>query len=100
MIVSVAIVSKVIGSGLGARWGGLTWREALRVGTGMISRGEVGLIVAAVGVGAGLIEPAVFSIVVIIVLITTLITPLLLRWAFNDQAKLTAGREAAPDTKT
>jgi Kef-type K+ transport system membrane component KefB len=100
VIVSVAIVSKVLGSGLGAHWGGFTWREALRVGIGMISRGEVGLIVAAVGVGAGLIEPAVFSIVVIIVLITTLITPLLLRWAFNDQAKLTARREAAPDTKT
>lgn len=82
VLVGVAIVTKIIGSGLGARLGGFTSREAQRVGLGMISRGEVGLIVATVGVDAGLIEPELFAIVTIIVLITTLITPLFLRQAF------------------
>src|SRR3990172_10046351 len=74
----VAVASKVIGSGLGALLGGFAGRQALRVGIGMISRGEVGLIVATVGVGQGLIDAELFSIVVILVLLTTIITPLLL----------------------
>lgn len=78
----VAVVSKIIGAGLGARLSGFTNREALRVGLGMISRGEVGLIVASIGVRDGLIAPEVFSVVVILVLLTTLVTPILLRMAF------------------
>lgn len=81
----VAIVSKLIGAGAGARIGGTTWGEALRVGVGMISRGEVGLIVAGVGVTAGVIETDVFTVVVIMVLVSTLVTPLLLRWVFRGK---------------
>ncbi|HTP06715.1 MAG TPA: cation:proton antiporter [Anaerolineae bacterium] len=88
----VAIVSKVIGAGLGARMAGLTNAESLRVGVGMISRGEVGLIVAGIGVQQGLISSEVFSVVVVLVLLTTLITPLLLRWVFPKTI-------AAPQTK-
>ncbi|HZY40907.1 MAG TPA: cation:proton antiporter, partial [Anaerolineae bacterium] len=84
VIVIVAILSKVIGCGLGAYWGGFSRREALRVGVGMISRGEVGLIVAAVGIQLQLINTSTFAIVVIVVLVTTLITPVLLRWAFRE----------------
>jgi Kef-type K+ transport system membrane component KefB len=78
----VAVVSKVIGAGLGARLAGLNNAESLRVGVGMISRGEVGLIVAGIGVQQGIISAEVFSMVVVLVLLTTLITPLLLRWVF------------------
>jgi Kef-type K+ transport system membrane component KefB len=78
----VAVLSKVIGAGLGARLAGLKSREALRVGVGMISRGEVGRIVAGVGVQQQLISPEVFSVVVVLILLTTLITPLLLRAVF------------------
>jgi len=86
-LVVVAVLSKVLGSGLGARLGGFTNWEALRVGTGMVSRGEVGLIVASVGVSAGLIKTELFSVVTFIVLVTTLITPLLLRLTFaNEEA--------------
>lgn len=81
-LVIVAVVSKVLGGGSGARLGGFTNRESLRVGVGMISRGEVGLIVATVGVNAGLIKTELFSIVTLIVLLTTLITPPLLRQVF------------------
>jgi Kef-type K+ transport system membrane component KefB len=79
LIVGVAVVSKVLGGGLGARLGGFSKSEALRLGVGMTSRGEVGLIVASVGLGAGLIGPDVFASVVLMVLATTLLTPIMLR---------------------
>lgn len=82
----VAIASKLIGSGLGARLGGFTNREALRVGVGMVSRGEVGLIVASIGVIEGIISQEIFSVVVVLVLLTTLITPVLLRAVFPKGA--------------
>jgi Kef-type K+ transport system membrane component KefB len=81
----VAVLSKLIGAGAGARLGGTTWAEALRIGVGMISRGEVGLIVAGVGVTAGVIETDVFTVVVIMVLVTTLVTPPLLRLVFSGK---------------
>lgn len=82
VIVVVAVVGKWLGSGWGARIGGLTKREAIQLGAGMISRGEVGLIVANVGVNQGLIAGDVFSAVVVMVLVTTLITPPILRSLF------------------
>lgn len=84
-IVAIAIVSKVLGSGLGARLGGFDPPAAFRMGLGMISRGEVGLIVAGVGVASELLTEAQFSVVVLMVLITTLITPPLLRWAYSRE---------------
>lgn len=78
-IVLVAIVSKVVGCGAGARLLGLTRDESVRVGIGMISRGEVGLIVASYGLTHGIVGLDVFSASVIMVLATTMVTPLLLR---------------------
>jgi len=90
LLLIVAALSKVAGSGLGARAGGYSWRESMQLGTGMISRGEVGLIVAGVGVAEGMLEPGLFANVVLMVIGTTLMTPPLLRWAFtlggNDHA--------------
>ncbi|HMK07638.1 MAG TPA: cation:proton antiporter [Anaerolineales bacterium] len=77
-----AILSKILGSGVGARLGGFRGGQALRVGVGMVSRGEMGLIVAAAGVSRGLVDPAMFSIVVVIVLLTTIVTPILLRLVY------------------
>jgi len=81
----VAVVSKVAGCGLGALLGGEPPRSALQIGTGMISRGEVGLIMATVGLNKGIIATDVYSIVVLTVLATTLATPLLLRIVFPRQ---------------
>ena len=78
-MVLVAVVSKVIGCGLGGRLGGLSTGESFRLGIGMTSRGEVGLIVASIGLGAGLITSVVFASVIVMVLVTTLLTPVLLR---------------------
>ncbi|MCJ7661457.1 MAG: cation:proton antiporter [Anaerolineales bacterium] len=78
----VVIVSKLIGAGMGGRFGGMTNRESLQLGVGMIPRGEVVLIVATVGITEGLIGAGVFSAVVVLVILTTLITPPILRGLF------------------
>jgi Kef-type K+ transport system membrane component KefB len=81
----LAIVGKVLGSGWGARLGGLSRLEALQIGVGMMSRGEVGLIVASVGVANSLIADDVFAAVVGVVVITTLLTPPILRTLFIER---------------
>lgn len=82
VLVVVAILTKALGCGGFARLAGFGSREALRVGVGMISRGEVGLIVAGYGLAAGLIGRDVFSAAVLVVLVTTMVTPPLLRLVF------------------
>jgi len=84
-LLAVAVVGKLFGAGLGGLLGGLSRRESLQLGVGMISRGEVGLIVAAVGLNEGLIHEDVFAAVVGVVILTTLITPPLLRLTFTRQ---------------
>lgn len=86
LVVVVAVLSKVLGCGIGARLGGFSNGEALRLGVGMASRGEVGLIVASVGLGAGLIGETIFASLVIMVLLTTLLTPILLRMLYPKAA--------------
>lgn len=87
-----AIIGKIFGSGLGAKLGNFSWIESLQLGIGMVSRGEVGLIVASIGLAGGHMTNDVFSAVVGMVMITTLVTPPLLRLAFKikhkDQADL------------
>jgi Kef-type K+ transport system membrane component KefB len=81
-IIVVAILAKMLGGGLGARLGGFNSLQALRVGIGMISRGEVGLIVAAIGLSEALIGQEIYSTMVVMVLVTTLVTPICLSWVF------------------
>jgi Kef-type K+ transport system membrane component KefB len=81
-LVIVAIVTKALGCAVCARLSGFSTTESLRVGVGMISRGEVGLIVAGYGLANGLIGLDVFSASVIVVLATTMVTPPLLRLVF------------------
>jgi Kef-type K+ transport system membrane component KefB len=93
VLVAVAIVAKAVGCALLARWCGFTNRQSLRVGAGMISRGEVGLIVAGYGLANGLIGREVFSASVIVVLVTTMVTPPLLRLVFPRRAHVAASVE-------
>jgi Kef-type K+ transport system membrane component KefB len=81
-MILVAIISKVLGSGIGGRLAGLTNLESIQLGAGMTSRGEVGLIVANVGIVEGLIGPDIFVTVVGVVIATTLLTPAMLRILF------------------
>jgi Kef-type K+ transport system membrane component KefB len=86
-IIAIAIVAKIIGCWLGARMAGFSTQEALRVGVGMISRGEVGLIIAAIGLNDGQIDEMIYSTMVVMVIVTTLVTPLLLRRVFPAVVK-------------
>jgi Kef-type K+ transport system membrane component KefB len=85
-LVAVAIMTKAVGCGVPARLSGFTTKESVRVGAGMISRGEVGLIVAGYGLSNGLIGRDVFSASVLMVLATTMVTPPLLRMLFPRRA--------------
>jgi Kef-type K+ transport system membrane component KefB len=85
-VLVVAIVTKALGCGVFARLWGFDARESLRVGLGMISRGEVGLIVAGYGLQHGIIGKDVFSASVVMVLVTTMVTPPLLRAVFPREA--------------
>ena len=82
IILTVAILGKVIGCGVCARLAGFRHQEALRVGVGMISRGEVGLIIASYGLTHGIVDGGIFSVMVLMVLVTTMITPVWLRRVF------------------
>jgi Kef-type K+ transport system membrane component KefB len=88
-MIGVAIISKVLGSGLGARIAGFTNLESLQLGAGMCSRGEVGLIVASVGIAEGIISPDTFAVIVGVVIVTTLLTPAMLRGLFAKSRVVT-----------
>ncbi len=84
MVISVlAIVSKLIGCGLPLI--GQGWRQVLQVGTGMMPRGEVALIVALVGLQSGIVSQSTYTIVVIMTAVTTLLAPPLLRILFRRE---------------
>ena len=83
----VAILTKIIGCGLGALICKYSPKESLQIGVGMISRGEVALIVASKGAAKGLISDDLLGPVVIVVVVTTIITPILLKLAFLSKNK-------------
>lgn len=85
-IVLIALATKVVGCGLGAKVCRYTGKESLQIGVGMISRGEVALIVAQKGAGLGLIDEKFFVPIIIMVVFTTIITPVLLKFVFKGQA--------------
>jgi Kef-type K+ transport system membrane component KefB len=84
-LVLLAIVTKIVGGGLGARLSGFANRPAMQIGVGMISRGEVALVLAGAGLANGLLSASIFSILVVVTLATTLVTPPLLRLAFGER---------------
>ncbi len=77
--IALAIVTKVIGCGLGAKLFGYTNAESLRIGVGMVSRGEVALIVTNKGIATGMMNPIFLAPMVIMVAATTIVTPIMLR---------------------
>ncbi len=84
ILLVIAILSKVAGCGLGAKICGCTGKEAFQIGIGMISRGEVALIVAQKGYASGMLDDVLFAPIVLVVIVTTLITPILLKLVMKD----------------
>ena len=83
----LAVLTKMIGGGLGAKFAGYEWMPSIRVGAGMVSRGEVALILASMGLKDGLLDGGLFTTLIIVVLVTTLVTPPLLKLLFTEKKK-------------
>src|SRR5437773_4821643 len=83
VVLFVAVIGKLFGCGLAALASGMDWVRSLRIGCGMISRGEVGLIVTAMGAASGIFGKSEVAVMVGVVLLTTLLTPIALRGAFH-----------------
>ncbi len=97
VLVMIAIVTKIIGCGLGAKICHYSNQESLQIGVGMVSRGEVALIVASKGATIGLMSASFFGPVVVMVVITTIITPILLKLVFIS--KKDAGYQSRSKSK-
>ena len=87
IIIAIAISTKLFGCGLPAMMFLKSKAQGMRVGIGMISRGEVGLIVAGVGVSSGILTSDVYSTIVIMVAVTTIITPIWLKMEYKKEQK-------------
>jgi Kef-type K+ transport system membrane component KefB len=85
IIIAIAVVSKLIGCGLPSLLFLKDKARSMRVGVGMVSRGEVGLIVAGVGISSGALTNNIYTAVIIMVAATTIITPVWLKFAYKSQ---------------
>lgn len=85
VLLIIAILTKIVGCGIGAKICGYSFYDSLCIGVGMISRGEVALIVAQKGAQVGLLSEKLFSPIVVVVIVTTLITPILLKVVMSDK---------------
>ncbi|MGI0010169.1 MAG: cation:proton antiporter [Nitrosopumilaceae archaeon] len=86
ILIAVAVTTKYFGCGLPAMLFLKDKRKSMQVGIGMISRGEVGLIVAGIGVASGVLTSNVYSTIVIMVAVTTIITPLWLKSSYKKES--------------
>lgn len=83
----IAVLTKLIGCGFGARMTGFDAKSSAIIGAGMVSRGEVALIIAGTGLSSGLLAPDYFTAIVIVVILTTMITPPMLKYTFGAKDK-------------
>ena len=88
----VALLSKFIGSGVGAKISGFNTRSSMGIGAGMISRGEVALILAAMGLESGLLPAEYYTAMIIVIILTTLVTPPLLKIIFGTRNEIEQGQ--------
>ena len=91
--VLVALVSKIIGCGLVSRICKYSWRDSLIVGVGMMTRGEVALIVAQKGLSVGLLDPIYFTPVIILIIVSYILTPIFLKLLFAKNMNAAAIHE-------
>jgi len=82
VIILLAVTGKWGGSMLSARWNGMSWRESAAVGILMNTRGLVELVILNIGLELGILSPALFSIMVLMALVTTLMTTPLIKWVY------------------
>lgn len=90
IVIAIAVTTKLVGCGLPSIIFLKDKTKALRVGIGMVSRGEVGLIVAGVGVSTGALTSDIYTTVIIMVALTTIITPIWLKKSYMKESSLTS----------
>ena len=94
-VIAIASIGKFSGAFLGGALSGLTWRESLALGWGMNARGSTEVIVATLGLSMGALSPSLFTMIVFMAVVTTMVMPPMLRWALarlplsaEEQARL------------
>ena len=87
IIVVIAFTGKIVGSGLGTRLGGFSWKESLAAGFGMNARGAMEIILGLIALENGLINEKVFVSLVIMALITSMTSGPLMKWSLNRKWK-------------
>ncbi|WP_445636628.1 cation:proton antiporter domain-containing protein [Nostoc sp. DSM 114161] len=92
IVLAVACIGKFTGAYLGSRVGGLSHWEALAMGSGMNARGAMEIVVATIGLSLGVLNPQMYSIIVMVAIVTSLMAPPLLRWCLS---KVVMGEEEA-----
>jgi monovalent cation:proton antiporter-2 (CPA2) family protein len=83
----LAILTKLIGAAVGAKLASFNWRSSLGIGAAMVSRGEVALIIASIGMETKIINQELFAILVVVVLVTTIVTPPMMKYFFRHTDK-------------
>jgi monovalent cation:proton antiporter-2 (CPA2) family protein len=82
----VAILTKLIGAAIGAKAAGFGWGSSWGIGSAMVSRGEVAMIIAAIGLETKLLTQELFAVIIVVVLVTTIVTPPLMKCFFKSSA--------------
>lgn len=95
IFVAVALLAKIIGCGLVAKLCKFSNRDSLKVGVGMMTRGEVALIVSQKGLSAGVLDPIYFSSVIILIIVSSVLTPILLKVLYSGEQRTDAVTEKA-----
>lgn len=95
LFVLTAMIAKIIGCGITARLCKFSVGDSLKIGVGMMARGEVALIVAQKGVSAGVIDPSFFTAVIMLIMISSIATPIILKALYknNTEQKITVANE-------
>jgi monovalent cation:proton antiporter-2 (CPA2) family protein len=91
----LAILTKLIGAAIGAKVAGFSWNSSLGIGTAMVSRGEVALIIASIGLETKLLSQDLFAVIVVVILVTTIVTPPMMKWFFKPKVQIESARKNA-----
>ena len=83
----LAILTKLLGAAAGAKLARFSWKSSLGIGAAMVSRGEVALIIATLGLETKLVSQDIFAVLVVVVLVTTIVTPPMMKYFFNHREK-------------
>lgn len=87
LLSNIAILTKLIGASIGAKLAGFNWNSSLGIGSSMVSRGEVALIIATIGLESKLLTQDMFAVIVVVILVTTIVTPPMMKWFLNQKYK-------------